>query len=160
VHRQRTVGGGRYGRAHGCLLAGSGTEQAAHPAYLAQLVPFARATGGGSFYALWKVDDRVDLADLPVIAFGDEGGQHPVAVNLHDFFRLLAFDAEVSADWDEAYYFRNEDDEHSPGHDAYVAWLGAEFGLTRPEDPAPIVAAATERYGPRFAEWHERYQPS
>lgn len=131
----------------------------AAPEYLARLVPFAQATGGGSFYAFWKVDDRPDLATLPVIAFGDEGGQHPVATDLREFLRLLAYDTEVSVDWDEAYYYRPEDDEHSPGHEAYVAWLAAEFGLTPPDDPDPIVAAAKEKHGESFAAWHDKYLP-
>ncbi|MDP9795316.1 hypothetical protein J2S43_003828 [Catenuloplanes nepalensis] len=39
------------------------------PEFLSALIPFARATGGGSFYALWRIDDRADLAALPVVAF-------------------------------------------------------------------------------------------
>ncbi|GIJ73975.1 hypothetical protein [Virgisporangium ochraceum] len=55
---------------------------------------------------------------------------------------------------------RVPDDEHSAGHGAYVAWLAAEFGLNPPDDPDAIVAAATERYGKQFAEWHGRYLPA
>src|SRR4051794_33348434 len=52
------------------------------PEFLSRLVPFAQANGTGSMYALWRVDDRSDLATLPVVVFGDEGGQHVVARNL------------------------------------------------------------------------------
>src|SRR5689334_19351679 len=45
------------------------------PGFLARLVPFAQANGTGSFYALWRLDDRADLAGLPIVVFGDEGGQ-------------------------------------------------------------------------------------
>src|SRR2546430_16116125 len=57
------------------------------PEFLGRLVPFGQATHSGSFYALWRVDDRADLATLPVVVFGDEGGQHVVARNLRELLR-------------------------------------------------------------------------
>ncbi|MEX3105965.1 MULTISPECIES: hypothetical protein [unclassified Streptomyces] len=88
------------------------------PEFTGGLIPFAQATGGGSFYALWRLDDRTDLATLPVVVFGDEGGQHVVARDLRELFRLLGFDTEISVDWDSAYFYRAEDDPHSAYHDA------------------------------------------
>lgn len=38
-----------------------------------RLVPFAQANSSGSFFALWRRDDREDLATLPVVFCGDEG---------------------------------------------------------------------------------------
>ena len=78
----------------------------ADPEFTAKLVPFAQANGSGSFYALWRLDDRADLAALPVVVFGDEGGLHVVARNLRELFQLLGFDSEISVDWDSAYFYR------------------------------------------------------
>lgn len=127
------------------------------PEFLRQLIPFAQANGTGSCYALWRVDDREDPAELPVVVFGDEGGQHVIARDLRDLLRLLGFDAEVSVDWDEAYYYREEDDEHRPGHEEYVAWLEERFGLDPASDPDAVVAVAQEEYGEAFAEWMGRF---
>lgn len=113
---------------------------------LDQLIPFAHATGSGSFYALWRCDDRTDLATLPVIFFGDEGGLDVVAQGLRDLFQLLALDDEWLLPWDPTR-------EHSAGHPAYLAWLESTFGLTMPDSPDPIVNAARHEYGRRFLDW-------
>lgn len=118
------------------------------PGYLARLVPFAQASGSGSFYALWRCDDRSDLATLPVIRFGDEGDLDVVASGLRELFRLLAVDDEwYTLDEGEA------EDERSIDHADYLVWLRRTFGITRPEDPQAIIDAATEEYGRRFADW-------
>ncbi|GAB7051634.1 hypothetical protein [Catenuloplanes indicus] len=123
------------------------------PEFLAALIPFARATDGGSFYALWKVDDRADLATLPVVVFGDEGGQHVVARNLRELFRIATFDAEPMVDWDGVTFYRAADDAHRDSHEDFVAWLGEE-PVT---DPGAIVAAAQAEYGERFAAFTARF---
>lgn len=128
------------------------------PEFLGRLIPFAQANGSGSFYAFWRVDDRAELGTLPVVVFGDEGGQYVVARDVREFLRLLALDTEVTVAFDEAYFYLDPDeDEHSDGHEAYVAWLGERFGLTVPEDADAVVAAAEAKYGKRFAEWCGRY---
>ncbi|MEV6348442.1 hypothetical protein [Actinoplanes sp. NPDC051851] len=127
------------------------------PAFLARLIPFARATGGGSFYAFWRVDDRDDLARLPVVVFGDEGGQHVVARDLRELFQLIAYDAEISVDWDEAYYYRGDGHEPSDAHADFVTWLGERFGRAPAEDPDAVVAAAQAAYGRSFGAWASAY---
>ncbi|MBB2943188.1 hypothetical protein FB565_002901 [Actinoplanes lutulentus] len=127
------------------------------PAFLAALLPFARATGGGSFYALWRIDDRADLATLPVIVFGDEGGEHVIARTVRELFQLLAFDSEPSVDHEQVYFYRDEDDDHTEHHDAYVAWLDETFGLAPAGEPDDIVAAAQEEFGEHFAVWKSQY---
>jgi hypothetical protein len=123
------------------------------PDFLRGLIPFAQATGGGSFYALWRVDDRTDLATLPVVVFGDEGGQHVVARDLRELLQIIAYDCEITVDWDSAYYYRDDDHRHSRGHEQYVAWLRERFGLTPTDDPDTVVATAQEEMGDRFAAW-------
>ena len=116
------------------------------PDFLARLTPFATATGGGSFYALWR-------PSLVVVLFGDEGGQHVVARSLPELFQLLTFDEEPSVDWDGVSYYRPDDHEASPEHDAYVAWLRTRFDREPVDDPDAIVAAAQAESGERFAAW-------
>jgi hypothetical protein len=127
------------------------------PEFLARLTPFARATGGGSFYALWHVDSRADLATLPVVVFGDEGGQHVVARNLRELFRLLAYDTEISVDRDEASYYRREDQAHADAHAAFVTWLATTFRLTPADDPDAVLAQAQAEFGDSFTVWSNAY---
>ncbi|MFF3373549.1 hypothetical protein ACFYXF_11440 [Streptomyces sp. NPDC002680] len=127
--------------------------------FTGRLIPFAQATGGGSFYALWKIDDRTDLATLPVVVFGDEGGQHVVARDVRELFQLLGFDAEISVDWERAYFYRDEDEPYTEGRDEYVAWLDQHFGLPVATNPDAVLAAAQEELGQRFADWVRPFLP-
>ncbi|MFF1709088.1 hypothetical protein [Streptomyces sp. NPDC058268] len=124
-------------------------------ARLDRLVPFAQATGSGSFYALWRCDDRADLATLPVVFFGDEGDLDVVASGLRDLFRLLAIDDECYLPEDEW----DDDDEHSVGHGEYLDWLKERFGLTAPEAADPIIDRARDEYGLRFMDWLLEFSP-
>ncbi|WP_221639291.1 hypothetical protein [Nocardia bhagyanarayanae] len=118
-----------------------------------RLIPFAQANGSGSFYALWRLDDRADLATLPVVVFGDEGGEYVVARHVRELFQLLGFDSEIRVDWEEVYFYRGEDEAHSDCHDEFVAWLDENFGLSPAGDPAAVLAAAQAELGERFADW-------
>ncbi|MFJ2582260.1 hypothetical protein [Kitasatospora aureofaciens] len=129
------------------------------PEVTARLVPFAQANGSGSFYALWRLDDRADLATLPVVVFGDEGGQHVVARNLRELLQLLGFDSEISVDWDSAYFYRGKDHRHSDGHGEFAAWLDRHFGLPVTQDPDAVVAAAQAELGQRFTDWAQAFLP-
>ncbi|SEH03168.1 hypothetical protein SAMN05444920_13372 [Nonomuraea solani] len=113
--------------------------------HLDRLTPFAQATGSGSFWALWRCDDRDDRATLPVVRFGDEGDLD-IVEGLRNLFLLLTID-------DESFIF--QDEEHSPGHEAYVAWLRETFGLTPPTEPEAdeILRSGGEKYGVRFVDW-------
>ncbi|SFF27753.1 hypothetical protein SAMN05421541_10873 [Actinoplanes philippinensis] len=123
------------------------------PAFLARLTPFARATGGGSFYALWDAGDGT----RPVVVFGDEGGEHVVARDVRELFQLLTFDSEPMVDHDGVTFYRSADDEHSDAHDEFVTWLQAHFGLPATDDPERIVGAAQAEYGERFTTWKSAY---
>ncbi|WP_197686048.1 hypothetical protein [Actinoplanes derwentensis] len=127
------------------------------PEFLSRLIPFATATGGGSFYAFWRADDREDLATLPVVVFGDEGGEHVVAGDLRGLLRLLTFDTEPCVDHGQVFFYRLEDEEHSDSHEEFVAWLGTHFGLAAVDDPEEIIDAAQAEWGERFATWKAEY---
>ncbi|WP_055548379.1 hypothetical protein [Streptomyces sp. NBRC 110028] len=109
-------------------------------AYLDRLIPFAYATGSGSYYALWRCDDRADLATLPVICFGDEGDLRVEACDLRGLFRLLAAEAEDPEDRDRV----------APARRRYLAWLHQNFGITPTGDSDGEELAERTR---RFAEW-------
>ncbi|HEX6361033.1 hypothetical protein [Actinophytocola sp.] len=95
-----------------------------HPDFVSAFIPFAQATPSGSSYALWRCDDRTDLATLPVVFVGDEGDLYVVACDVREFLQLLAIDSEFL---DPASV-----EEHSEGHEAYLAWLDQNFGLAAP----------------------------
>ncbi|MFD7514225.1 hypothetical protein ACFV85_05385 [Streptomyces niveus] len=135
----------------------AGSRDPELPGRLARLVPFAQASGSGSFYALWRCDDRADLATLPVIRFGDEGDLDVVASGLRDLFRLLAVDDEWYMLDDGADDDAADDGERSADHADYLVWLRRTFGLTRPDDPQAIIDAATAEYGRRFADWLRQF---
>ncbi|KAB2345923.1 hypothetical protein [Actinomadura rudentiformis] len=127
--------------------------------FLDRLIPFAQASTSGSFFALWKCDDREDLATLPVIRFGDEGDLDVVAQGLRELFELLALDSE-SFDLegpDEGYY--DTEDGHTDGHSAYLEWLEENFGLAPPEDPDSMLDRAEQEYGARFRDWLRQFAP-
>ncbi|MDQ8704977.1 hypothetical protein RCO28_21135 [Streptomyces sp. LHD-70] len=132
------------------------------PEFLDRFRSFGLANGSGSLYALWRVDDREDLAELPVVAFGDEGGVHLVASTLRDLLRLLACDRYVYV-FPEGVSFSDPEEDAAEGagsgevHELYVAWLKREFGLGPAVDPDGVVLAAEERYGERFVGWMDRY---
>ena len=133
-----------------CLKAGWSED----PAFLARLVPFAQANCSGSVYALWRVDDQPDNAGLPVVVFGDEGGQHVVARNVRELLQLLGYGPEISVDHDQAYFYL-DDDWYEPRayHHDYVAWLAEQFGLAPAADPDQVIARAQEELGRQFASW-------
>lgn len=56
----------RFGLTEYADLSGLVAGWSDDPAFTGRLIPFAQATCGGSFYALWKIDDRTDLATLAV----------------------------------------------------------------------------------------------
>lgn len=123
------------------------------PDFLSRVVVFAMANGSGSHYGFWRVDDREDLATLPVVAFGDEGGDHVVARNLPELFQLLTSDVDPIIGHDEVSYERYEDAEPSGGHEVFVDWVRTRFGLEPTTDPGAIVAAAQREYGAHFHAW-------
>jgi hypothetical protein len=100
------------------------------PELVSRLIDFARANASGSRYWIWRVDDREDLATLPVVASGDEDGLCVVARNLRELLQILGCDMEPVVAWDGVEYDREDDDEHSAGHEAYVRWLADTFGLS------------------------------
>ncbi|MFW5417809.1 hypothetical protein J0910_14455 [Nocardiopsis sp. CNT-189] len=112
-------------------------------AYLDRLIPFAYATSSGSYYALWRLDDRTDLAALPVVFFGDEGDLRIEACGLRELFRLLGAEPEDPEDRARL----------APARREYLAWLDRAFGLAPLGGADDVDGAALEEHTRRFAEW-------
>ncbi|MER6948305.1 hypothetical protein ABT294_30185 [Nonomuraea sp. NPDC000554] len=132
------------------------------PEFLDGFLPFAYANSSGSFYALWRVDDRTDLSTLPVAVFGDEGGIHLIACTPRDLFRQLACDRPLWVDWggvDFGAYegYHRDGDRRRRAHETYLAWLDQTFDLAPPDDPNELVRAAERELGARFTSWVGRF---
>jgi len=124
--------------------------------FLDQLMPFAQATGGGSFYALWA-HGAATASELPVVVFGDEGGVHVIAENVGQLLRLLTFDVEPMVDHDGVTYYKAKDFEPRESAGEYRRWLATELGLQPVDDPAPLVAAAQQRHKAAFDAWMAQF---
>ncbi|MEV6018468.1 MULTISPECIES: hypothetical protein [unclassified Streptomyces] len=127
------------------------------PGFLGRFIPFAKANGSGSDYALWRCDDRADFATLPVVFVGDEGDLYVIARDLRELFRLLALDREpVAEGFLGAGQGEEDTGEHSQGHAEFLTWLDRTFGLGPPEDPDALWEARKEHDG-RFRSWAGRF---
>lgn len=124
------------------------------PDFLNSFIPFAQANGSGSDYALWRCDDRTDLATLPVVFVGDDGDLYVIARSLTELFQLLAVDSEPFSD--TGFLAPESTEEHSDGHLAYLTWLDQHFGLGPPEDLDALWTARKE-YDDRFRAWASRF---
>ena len=133
------------------------------PAFLDCLVPFAQATGTGSCYALWRIDERADLATLPVVVFSDDGDEAVIARNLRELLQLITIDIEPLIESGYACtYYRDKAWEHQRYHAEYIAWLDEHFGLSPIDDldaAIGLAAAAHSEHGDRFANWVRQHCP-
>ncbi|GGY67258.1 hypothetical protein GCM10010342_63810 [Streptomyces anulatus] len=153
--------------APGFELIAFGEDDGGYPQLSDRIRPFAQATGSGSTYAIWLLDDRADLATLPVLLLGDEGGVHVVARDLPELLRVLASGRSPMCDWDGVDYYDEREEEDGdagdgdagdgydpcPENPAFRAWLRDRFGLEAAEDPNAVVRAAGAELGDAFAAW-------
>jgi hypothetical protein len=135
-----------------------------YPGAADRLRQFARATRSGSTYAIWLLDGRTDLAALPIVFLGDEGGINLVARNMREFFRVLASGWTPCGDWESVEYFNDRDEYEDydpyPDNAKFREWLRRHFNLEAAEDPNDIVKATETLLGDRFAEWIGTIYPS
>lgn len=144
---------------HGLQVGWSDNEE-----FLTQLYPFATANGSGSFYAIWHYDNTLSLDEMPIVAFGDEGGGHIVAENLPKLFQLLTYDADPSIAHESVFYLRDDDiDEEyyeSDYHTEFVEWVKDNYGLPAVENSEQadeIIAEAQEKFGKQFKTWLSQF---
>lgn len=142
--------------APGFELCDFGRDDGGYPRAADRLRTFALADGSGSAYAVWLLDDRGDLATLPVVFLGDEGGINLVARDIREFLRVLASGWEPWGSWERLEYVDEREEENGgpcPGNAEFRAWLRRHFGLEAAEDPNEIVAATETELWDRFAAW-------
>ena len=120
------------------------------------LIPFAQATGSGSFYALWA-GAGAEPSAMPVVVFGDEGGVHVVAENVRALLRLLTFDCEPMVDTKKVLFHKGKTHDPTDAHHDYVAWLGRTFGLPPVESASEIVEPAQAKHKAAFDAWMARF---
>lgn len=125
-----------------------------HPEFLSRFIPFAQANGSGSDYALWRCDDRTDLATLPVVFVGDEGHLYVIARKLMELFQLLLIDSEPLADF--GFLAAGDVEEHSDGHHEFRAWLKQNFNLEPPED-LQALWTRRKKSDDRFRVWVSQF---
>jgi hypothetical protein len=128
----------------------------AEPAFLDKLMPFAQANGSGSFYALWQYDDVTNLNSLPVVLFGDEGGEYIVAENIKGLLQLLTLDAEPMT-YEKVSFYRDPENEPSEYAEEYKSWLKERFNLEPINEEEKIITPAQEKYQAAFDAWKNQY---
>ncbi|MBD3906453.1 hypothetical protein NAL32_17395 [Chryseobacterium sp. Ch-15] len=129
-----------------------------NPDFLGHLIPFATANGSGSFYAIWNDGTSRKLGEMPVIVFGDEGGVHIVAESTLQLMHLLTYDAEITVDFDQTYFYKSDEYyQESDDHVEDTSWLKSNFNLDIIENPDSIVENAQEKYKELFDKWFEQY---
>src|SRR5207237_1016206 len=59
-----------------------------HRDFLANLMFLGDANGTGSDYFFWRRGKGKKLSEMPIVIFGDEGGEHVVAQNLRELLEI------------------------------------------------------------------------
>lgn len=127
------------------------------PSFLNRLFPFAQANGTGSFYAIWNDGTIKPINEMPVVVFGDEGGTHIVAENILQLIHLITFDTEISVDFKQAYFYKNEDYVESRDLGKFLKWLQENYGLNQVLNPSEIIAYAQGKHQEQFDQWFAQY---
>lgn len=130
--------------------------------FLNRLHPFAQANGSGSFYVIWDDGTDKSIDQMPVAVFGDEGGVHIVAGNMKEFLHLLTYDTEISVEFDQAYFYKDDEeygDEYWESEDLgqYLEWVEADYGLGSIENPDEVIKNAQNNYKESFDQWLKQY---
>ncbi|SEO22765.1 hypothetical protein SAMN05444671_0615 [Flavobacterium sp. CF108] len=116
--------------------------------FYTSFIEFAGANGSGSSYAYWLIDK--DLNNCPIVVFGDEGGIHVVAENTCKLIHLLTLDTEISVDFDNAYFYKDEEYyEENENKEEFQQWAKKEFNLDpieSNEETDEIVDEAKAKY--------------
>ncbi len=128
------------------------------PEFLNRFYPFADANGSGSFYGIWDDGSGVTLDHMPIVAFGDDGGLHIVAENVVQLMHLLTYDTEISVDFDEVYFYK-DDNYHKPSedHEAYVEFIKTDYKLEPLSETESIIKNAQSKYKAKFDEWCSQF---
>lgn len=133
------------------------------PEFLGRLYPFAQANGSGSTYAIWDNGEGYPMSDMPVVVFGDEGGEWVVADHFGEFLQLLTFDTEITATPpDYCFFHKDEDDYQSDDAELFREWFSESIHSHLPfvdtnEQAQAIVQNAQEKHQQKFTDWLEKF---
>ncbi|CAN5222214.1 hypothetical protein BH11BAC5_BH11BAC5_17680 [soil metagenome] len=126
--------------------------------FLKRLMPFAQANGTGSTYGIWNNGTDKPINELPIVVFGDEGGVHIVAENISQLLQMLTFDTEIMVDFDNAYFYKDEEDfEESKDNSAYKNWLKENLNLEPTNEPNEIIRNSQKIFKEPFDIWFGQY---
>lgn len=129
--------------------------------FLDKLYPIAQANGTGSFYAIWKMNNQLELEKNPIILFGDEGGAHVVASNLKELLILASYDSEPCVDEEGIEFYRDEDYyTQSPNYNEFIEFLKINFGITainNADEANDIVENSQEKFGKLWEKFLGKY---
>ncbi len=139
------------------------------PAALGRLFGFAQANHRGSFYALWRASEGQGVDEMPVVLFGDEGGQLIVATNAHEWIALLTTNIAptIETNWDTdedvvSFAPEGEDDDGCAKQvAAFQQWITDQFGH-EPISTAQAemrVKQAQDQYQENFDSWLAPFLP-
>jgi hypothetical protein len=124
--------------------------------FINKLIPFATANSTGSIYAIWVNDSNQSLSKIPIVVFGDEGGEHIVAENILQFLQLLTYDTEIELDEYDVRFVKEKDKE-SKNLKKYLNWLKENYNLEKIEEPEKIIKIAQEKYKQTLDKWISKY---
>ncbi len=142
-----------------CMSGAGPRSYSQAPTFLESIVEFAQADSGGSSYAFWRRDGNVNLSEVPVLAFGSEGGIHVVAENAKGLVALLGLDVAPSIDWAGVVYFRGEDHVPSGNVNALHALMDGGLKVDRVNEGEHVVKAAQDKYEAEFQSWLKVFYP-
>ena len=81
-----------------------------------------------------------------------------VAENILQLLHLLTFDTEITVDFDEIFFYKDEDDyEESEDLDEFLKWLKDDYNLDKIEDTSTIISSAQDKYKENFEKWFKQY---
>lgn len=113
--------------------------------FLLSFIEFATATASGSIYAIWVINENLDIC--PIVVFGDEGGIHLVAKNTKEFIRLLSYDTEIMVTGESAWFYKSGiSDNQRKNRRAFLHWIKANFGMEpiETDDEANLIIKAAK----------------
>lgn len=127
-------------------------------AFQKAIIPFARATSFGAFYALWDDESGKETKAMPVVVLDKENGIDVIAENVLQFLRLLTYDIEPVLDG-ETFKLSNDKDSYATSNniEAYTEWLMENFGVEPVEEPfEEIIEPAEDKFSDAFWNWQKK----
>ena len=126
--------------------------------FLNKLIPFASANSTGSIYAIWINDSNNSLSQMPIVVFGDEGGEYVVAENILQLLHLLTYDTEIIIDDNGVRYIKEKDKyRESKNLREYLKWIKSNYNLEQIDRPEQIIKTVQDKYSQSFEHWISKY---